>query len=169
MKHLITLKDTNIHVEPEQKPAWWHGDTSLAALPQAGQDFFEHGEYLTLEFDDVTGQMRVWHPEESKTAAIQVALPFSVYRKYMAGSNWRDEKTYQVSIYSDGLHTCECPADFFHPGNCKHITSILENAPYMGELWEILENDDRPSFREKQSGLYDTRPKDSDGEAAKDA
>ena len=169
MKHLITLRDSNIHVEPAEKPAWWSGNTTLSALPQAGQDFFEHHEYLTVEFDDITGQMRVWHPRESHEVAVIFPPGLSVYRKYINGSNWRDEKTYQVSVYSDGHHTCTCPAWFFHPGDCKHITAIIDNAPFTGQLWEKLESDDREEFRKEQSGLYDTRPEDGDGEASADA
>ncbi len=170
MKYLITLKDSNIHVEPDEKPAWWHGDTTLRALPRAGQDFFEHNEYCTLEFDDVTGQMRVWHPSESVAVGI-VTQALSVYRKFIKSeTNWRDDVTYQVSIYSDGHHTCTCPAWFFFPAKqCKHITTILEKSPFTGQLWEILKGDDREEFKKVQSGIYDSRTENSDGEASADA
>ena len=169
MKYLITLKDSNIHVEPAEKPVWWHGDTTLASLPQIGQDFFEHHEYCTLEFDDITGQMRVWHPKESHETMV-TAQPFSVYRKYINSSNhWRDEKTYQVSIYSDGHHTCTCPAWFyFSPVHCKHVEAILSRTPF-GQIWETLQGDDRDEFRKEQSRIYDSRAEDSDGEAPENA
>ena len=166
MKYLITLKDSNIHVEPAEKPAWWHGDTTLRALPETGQAFFEHHEYLTVEFDDQTGQMRVWHPNESQPIDARTApQPFSVYRKYIKSMNWREDKSYQVSIYSDGHNTCECAAWFFFDKQCKHITAILENAPFYGQVWEKLQHDDREDFKESQSRLYDTRSENSDGES----
>ena len=173
MKYLITLKDSNIHVEPSEKPTWWHGDTSIRSLPAIGREFFEHDEYCTLEFDSDTLQMRVWHPGENRGTALRMRQPFSVYRKFVKSrsGDWRDrEKTYQVSIYSDGLHTCECASWYF--GNtrglneCKHVEQILIESPYMGAVWEILTDDDREDLRESQSLLYDKRTKNGDGESA---
>ncbi len=168
MKYLITLKDSNIHVEPSQKPTWWHGDTSINALPETASQFFEYGEYVTLEFDDLSNQMRVCHPKEG---ARDVAFPhgLSVYRKWINSSDWRESKTYQVSIYSDGHHTCTCPSWFYKAdskGGCKHIRAILSADPYNGTLWEIIDSDDREEFGKEQSRLYDPRSKDGDGETA---
>lgn len=164
MRYLITFKDPDAVVQIDGRQGEF--SYSIIDLPKKASDWFNAGEYVTLEWDSITKQIQVIYPEKEQTRH-RVFKPLSVYRKNIKTSSW-DYKTYQVSIYSDGTHTCECPSWFFNNSRssekCKHIQTILDNDPYAGgHLWEMLEYDDREEFKNAQTRLYDTRPKNSDG------
>jgi len=164
MKYLITFQDSGAVVQPEEpsRPSYGIGD-----LPARAADWFEYDEYVTIEWDSNTGQIRVCHPMEGRAKAREIAQPFSVYRKHVKTSTYGSSQTYLVSIYSDGVHTCECKSWFFENSNfqgCKHIEAVLEeNRHGAGKVWEILDHDDRQEFRVAQTRLYDTRPESSNG------
>ena len=158
MKYLITFKDPDFAVQG--------AGGGLTSLPVKAAPWFEFDEYLTIEWDSQTLQMRVCHPSESLAVVIPsgetVASELRVARLHVMGDS---RKFYDVALYTDRAHTCTCPSWFFGNtrhglGWCKHILTAMEShrdSEQAAIVWEDTTHDDRDQFRKDQALIYDTR------------
>lgn len=177
MKYLITFKDCDAyaqrggaggHMAYQQATSGPSDD--IVTLPVPAREWFPDDEYVTLEWDSDTKQMRVVHPTELP-GEVQIPIGRELYvkRQQFRSGSFRDHeggvRTYTVSLYSDGKHTCECPAWYYRAGNtgfnreCKHIHAVLHDYQIdirvrNFENWELRKDDDRQRFEEDQTRFY---------------
>jgi len=181
MKYRLTFKDPDFHSEDQSG-----AEFTSAGLPVDLLGWLEHDEYVVLEWDSASDTIVVvrpheppWSEKDQDEAILDEALAINtpahlrvlgvLTRSELIEVPGSNDKLWQVRLYSDDKHYCNCPSMKFERGldddkQCKHIRATKFT---QGLKWSVVKGEGHDD--ENEIRFHEWGTSGSDGPLAADA